>query len=68
MDAQWGERDMKHQNSSVWVLHLFNIYTKMKSVKDVLGCFDHIAERICSHDRAWGGDLLSRKVGFLRVR
>ena len=36
------------------MLHLFDIYSEVKSEKDVLGCFDDITERICSDDWARG--------------
>jgi hypothetical protein len=46
--------NMKDQNSSVWVVHFFNVYPKMKFVKEVFSYFDDIKVCLCAHYRAWG--------------
>jgi hypothetical protein len=53
--------DYNQGDPPVRVLHLFDIYSEMKSEIYVLSCFDDIAERICSDDWARGAVCYSEK-------
>jgi hypothetical protein len=44
---------MEHQDSTLWVVDFLDVYSKMKLVQDLLGCFDRVLERAAPNYLSW---------------